>query len=297
MVERTIAKAMNITGTLKDYLLLTKPGIVLLVLITTLAGMYLAYRGMPDAHLILYTLLGTGLASAGSAVLNQYLERDIDSLMVRTSKRPLPLGNVQPTNALIFGVSLISIALILLAFFVNLLTTFLTALASFTYVVIYTWVLKRKTPVATEIGGISGALPPVIGYAAVSETVSIEALILFVIMFLWQPPHFWVLAIKYAEDYKRANIPTLPVSKGLRETKIKTLIYTASLLPVSLIPTLIGMTGSIYFYSALLLSLTYLGLTFVFFLSKKPNGTFLFFFSILYIALLFSLMVFDMRRW
>ncbi len=296
MVEKTVIKAMSFSNTLRDYIVLTKPGIVLLVLITTLTGMYFAQRGLPNPYLIFWALLGTGLASAGSAVLNQYFERDIDSLMERTKGRPLPLGSVNPKSALILGLLLILSALLIHVSFVNLLSTFLTALASFVYVVVYTLALKRRSPLATEIGGISGALPPVIGYASALSTVDMPALILFIIMFLWQPPHFWVLAIKYAEDYKRAGIPTLPVVKGISETKLKTLMYTASLLPVSLVPTLIGMAGYVYFYSALILSLVYLGLTLKFFFSKKPNGMFLFFYSILYLALLFSIMVFDMRR-
>ncbi len=296
MVEKRVIKAISLTNTLRDYIVLTKPGIVLLVLITTLTGMYLAQKELPNPHLIFWTLLGTGLASAGSAVLNQYFERDIDSLMERTKGRPLPLGSINSTFALVFGLLLLLSALFIHVNFVNLLSAFLTALASFVYVVVYTLTLKRKSPLATEIGGISGALPPVIGYASVLSTVDMEGLILFIIMFLWQPPHFWVLAIKYAEDYKRAGIPTLPVVKGIRETKLKTLMYTVSLLPVSLVPSLMGMAGFVYFYSALMLSLVYLVLTLRFFFSKKPNGMFLFPYSILYLALLFSIMVWDMRR-
>ncbi len=296
MVGRTLIKAMSVSSTIRDYIVLTKPGIVILVLITTLTGMYFAQRGLPDGVLVFWTLLGTGLSSAGSAALNQYFERDIDSLMTRTKNRPLPLGSINPTGALIYGSLLIIIGILIHLVFVNKLSAFLTFLASFVYVVVYTLALKRRSPVATEIGGISGALPPVIGYAAVLNSLNIEALVLFIIMFLWQPPHFWVLAIKYYQDYKLAGIPTLPVSKGIDEAKMKTLIYTASLLPVSIMPAILGMAGSIYFYSAIVLSVVYIVLTFKFFFSKKPNGMFLFFYSILYLALLFSIMVFDMRR-
>jgi len=280
----------------RDYILLTKPGIVLLVLITTLTGMYLAKRGFPDPWLVFWTLLGTGLASAGSAVLNQVFERDIDALMSRTKDRPLPSGNVNPASAFLFGITLILVSLYLMLTFTNILATFFTAFASFVYVVVYTLILKRKSPLATEIGGISGALPPVIGYTAVSGHLSMEPVILFLIMFFWQPPHFWVLAVKYAEDYEKAGIPTLPVAKGIFITKVKTLFYTASLLPLSLLPTIYGMTGMVYFYGALFLSITYLFLTFLFFISKNQKGMFLFFYSIIYLAILFSLMVFDMVR-
>ncbi|MCS6998262.1 MAG: heme o synthase [Aquificaceae bacterium] len=291
-----VNKAIVYSGVLKDYLILTKPGIVLLVLITTLTGMYFAQRGFPDSWLIFWTLLGTGLASAGSAGLNQFFDRDLDALMERTKDRPLPSGSVNPKNAFLFSLLLILLSTFIMVFKVNLLATSLVLFASLFYVVVYTLALKRKSPLATEVGGVSGALPPVIGYAAVRGELGFEALILFLIMFLWQPPHFWVLAIKYAEDYRRAGIPTLPVAKGVEHTKLKTLIYTAGLLPMSLLPSLYGIAGHLYFLSALLLSLVYLLLTLKFTLSKKPNGAFLFFYSVLYITLLFSVMVFDMRR-
>ena len=290
------SKTITYRSVLKDYLVLTKPGIVLLVLITTLTGMYLAKRGFPNSWLVFWTLLGTGLASAGSAVLNHFFDKDIDALMNRTKDRPLPSGSINPRNAFIFGITLIILSMFILSYKVNLLTTFFVFLASFFYVVVYTLALKRKSPLATEIGGISGSLPPVIGYAAVKDAIGFEALILFLIMFMWQPPHFWVLAIKYAQDYKQAGIPALPVSKGILHTKVKTLIYTASLLPLSLLPFFYGISGHVYFVSALVLSSIYLILTLKFVFSKKPNGMFIFFYSILYIALLFSIMVFDMRR-
>ncbi|MCS7171139.1 MAG: heme o synthase [Aquificaceae bacterium] len=291
-----VSKAIIYSSVLKDYIALTKPGIVVLVLITTLTGMYFAQRGFPDPLLVLWTLLGTGLASAGSAVLNQFLDKDIDALMERTKTRPLPSGAVSPKSALFLGVVLLMLSAMVMVSRVNLLSTFFVFLASFFYVVVYTLALKRKSPLATEIGGISGSLPPVIGYSAVKGEVGFEALILFLIMFLWQPPHFWVLAIKYAEDYKRAGIPTMPVAKGVEHTKIKTLLYTAGLLPITLLPSIYGLAGHVYFTSALFLSLLYLLLTLRFVFSKKPNGMLLFFYSVLYIALLFSIMVFDMRR-
>ncbi len=292
MAVKTLVKMAS----LKDYILLTKPGIVLLVLITTLTGMYFAQRGLPPAELVFWTLLGTGLASAGSAVLNQYFDRDIDALMERTRSRPLPLGSVAPSHAFWFGVSLLSFSFLIMFFFTNPIATFFTALASFFYVSVYTLSLKRKSPLATEIGGVSGAMPPVIGYTAVAGSLGIEPLILFLIMFIWQPPHFWVLAIKYAQDYKVAGIPTMPVAKGVEHTKVRTLLYTAGLLPVSLLPYFYGMAGEIYFLSASLLSLVYLALTLWFVFSKEPKDGFLFFYSILYLALLFTVMVFDMRR-
>ncbi len=292
MVERTI----YYTGLLKDYLALTKPGIVTLVLITTAGGLYIGSGGFLDPYLAFWTLLGTGLAAAGSAVLNMVLDRDVDSLMERTASRPLPRGSVSPLGATLFGTFLLLGSLVIMLLFVNPLATFLTALASFSYIVVYTVLLKRRTPVATEIGGISGALPPVIGYVAGAGEFDLKALTLFLIMFMWQPPHFWVLALKYREDYRRAGIPTLPVSRGVKVTKVKTLLYTVSLLPLSLVPYAIGMTGKLYLLVASLMSLLYLLLTLRFLFSKGEEGTRLFVFSILYIAVLFSVMIADLVK-
>ncbi len=292
MVDKTIAY----TFALKEYLILTKPGIVTLVLITTLGGLYIGSRGDLNPEIVFWTLLGTGLAAAGSAVLNMVIDKDIDGLMERTSDRPLPRGTVTPRLATLFGLSLITLSFVSLFYFVGPLPAVLAMVASFSYVVLYTMLLKRRTPVATEIGGISGALPPVIGYAASTGTLDLEALILFLIMFMWQPPHFWVLALKYRNDYAKAGIPTLPVSRGVFVTKVKTLLYTVSLLPLSLIPYFIGMTGEIYFATALVMSLLYTVYTVKFLFSKKEESMKLFAFSIIYIAVLFSVMVVDLTK-
>ena len=292
MVEKT----MSYTSTLKEYLALTKPGIVTLVLITTLGGMYIGAKGVLDTMTVFWTLLGTGLAAAGSAVVNMFFDKDIDRMMERTSSRPLPRGAVNPKGALLFGLTLIALSFVSLYFFVNLASAVLAMVAAFSYVVLYTVLLKRKTPVATEVGGISGALPPVIGYVASSGTLDVKALVLFLIMFMWQPPHFWVLALKYKDDYAKAGIPTLPVSRGVFITKIKTLVYTVSLLPLSIIPYAIGMAGKIYFITAVVMSLLYTIYTLKFLFSKKEESMKLFFFSIIYIAVLFSVMVFDLVK-
>jgi len=284
------------SNVLREYLVLTKPGIVSLVLITTLGGMYLGARGSLEPILVFWTLLGTGLAAAGSAVLNMVIDRDIDKLMTRTSERPLPKGTVDPFKALLFGITLQVVSLFVLLYFVGFLPAVLVALASFSYVVLYSLLLKRRSPVATEIGGISGALPPVVGYVASSGVFDVNAFALFLLMFLWQPPHFWVLALKYREDYRKAGVPTLPVARGVFVTKLKTLIYTASLFPVSLIPYFTGLVGEFYLTVAVLLNTLYLGLTLKFFFSKKEESMKLFFFSILYLSILFGTMIFDMVK-
>ncbi len=292
MVERTMAY----TSAIKEYLLLTKPGIVTLVLITTLGGIYIGSRGQLEPYLVFWTLLGTGLAAAGSAVLNMVLDRDIDRLMERTSDRPLPRGTVSHRSAVVFGLLLISLSFMVLYAFVNLTSAVLAMVAAFSYVVLYTILLKRKTPVATEVGGISGALPPVIGYVAGAGDLDIRAFVLFLIMFMWQPPHFWVLALKYRDDYAKAGIPTLPVARGVFITKVKTLVYTVSLLPLSIVPYAIGMAGEIYFVTALVMSVIYTAYTLKFIFSEKEESMKLFFFSILYIAVLFGVMVVDLVK-
>lgn len=292
MVEKT----MYYTSALKEYLILTKPGIVTLVLITTLGGMYIGSKGNLEYITVFWTLLGTGLAAAGSAVVNMFFDRDIDSVMERTSSRPLPRGTVSPAGALLFGALLISLSFVILLTFVNIEAAVLAMVAAFSYVILYTVLLKRRTPVATEVGGISGALPPVIGYVAGSGELDLRAFVLFLIMFMWQPPHFWVLALKYRDDYARAGVPTLPVARGVFITKIKTLLYTVSLLPLSLIPYAIGMTGKLYFITALLLSTLYTVYTLKFLFSKKEGSMKLFFFSIVYIAVLFSMMIIDLVK-
>jgi protoheme IX farnesyltransferase len=287
-------KALTWSATLDDYLVLTKPRIVALVLLTTLTGLYLGGRGFPDSALVLWTLLGTGLAAAGAAVLNNVFDREIDGRMERTRLRPIPAGSVHPLGALVFGGLLIACSFLVLSSTVNLLSALFAMAAVFFYVVVYTLLMKRKTPLATEFGGISGALPPVIGCAAVQGAPGLEATILFMIMFIWQPPHFWVLAVKYVEDYRRAGVPVLPVAHGIFDTKVKTLFYTATLLPLSLLPYFYGIAGKLYFLTAFVLSLAYLLLTVRYFYSKRDRSAFLFFYSIVYLAVLFMAMVVDM---
>lgn len=288
-----IEKALTRSESLEDYLSLAKPGIVSLVLITTLAGLYVGHRGLPAPALIFWTLLGTGLAAAGSAVLNNFFDRDIDGLMHRARMRPIPSGAVDPSNALAFAVTLVVLSFLTLSSFVNNLAAILALTAVIVYAILYTVILKRRTPLAVEIGGISGALPPVIGIAAAQGRIGIEALILFLIMFIWQPPHFWALAVRHEADYRRAGIPVLPVASGLFETKVKTLSYAAGLLPVSLFPYFFGVAGTTYLVAASALSLAFLGMALRFFFSKKQQSSSLFSFSIVYLALLFAVMTLD----
>ncbi|RMD56045.1 MAG: protoheme IX farnesyltransferase, partial [Nitrospirae bacterium] len=226
-----------------DYIRLMSPGITLLVMLTGFIGLWMGARGELIPSLSLWCLLGIGLASAGSSIFNNYYDMDIDRIMERTSKRALPTGRIKPKTALFIGVMLSISSFTILTVFVNLLSALLTMLALITYSYLYTILLKRHTPAATEIGGISGSLPPVIGWVAVRGSISLEAIILFMIMYLWQPPHFWALGLKFKDDYKRAGIPTMSVVKSKDEIILKSIYYVSLLFLVSLLPYFLGVVG------------------------------------------------------
>ncbi|KJU86356.1 protoheme IX farnesyltransferase [Candidatus Magnetobacterium bavaricum] len=291
-----IAKVIAYKTVVRDHLILAKPGIVLLVLIVALAGMYMGQRGLPSPYLVSVTLIAIGLATGGSAVLNNFIDRDIDRLMHRTMVRPIPQGRIQPNNALAFGLSLIAISICILLLCVNVISAALTLLSAFIYIIPYTLMMKKRTHLVTHVGSITGALPPVIGYTAVKAVIELEAVVMFAIMFLWQHPHFWAYAIKYKDDYNRAGIPVLPLSKGVRATVTKTLIYTIVLLPVSLLPYLLKMSGVFYLVLASVLGILYIALALKAYLSDNDNGKTLFIYSIVYISIVFFALVVDMVR-
>ncbi len=272
---------------------LAKPGIVALVLVATLTGVYLANMGLPDVSLVYWTLTGMTLATAGSAILNNYTDRDIDRLMDRTSSRALAAGLVSKNYALIAGLFFVTLSIVIMAY-VNSLTAFLTAAAIAGYVVLYGMVLKRRTSIANQIGGLAGALPPVIGYTAVTGTLDIKTLLLFLIMAIWQQPHALSLALKYKDDYARAAIPVIPVAKGVYATKLRIALYTFGLLPVTILPYIVGMAGHLYLFAALSLGIVYLFLAVRFLLSKRECDMLLFFYSIIYLTLLFTALVVDL---
>jgi protoheme IX farnesyltransferase len=278
----------------KALLILPKPGIVLLSLVAGWTGVYIGSHGSPDSYVLIWTTLGLGLATAGAATLNNFLDRDIDSAMKRTSKRSLPSGVISPTFAYLLGTGLVIASLLVTDFFLGRLVTVLNGTAIFTYVVLYTLYLKRTTPFATHIGGIAGALPPLIGYAAAHGTLDFNAFILFLIIVVWQQPHFWALALKYRTDYASAGIPILPVAKGVQATKVRLFWYTVALLPTTVIPYYVEMAGSYYLATALVLNAVYIGLTVRFLYSEREKEMVLFFFSIFYLGVLFAVLVLDM---
>jgi len=243
---------------LADYWDLTKPGITFLVVITALAALYIASEGSVSILLLVHTLLGIGFISGGGGTLNHFIERKQDLLMNRTRNRPIPSGRVHPAEALIFGVGLSVTGVLYLFIAVNTITALLGALTLIGYIAVYT-PLKKVSPHSTLIGAFPGAMPPVLGWTAVTGTVSMEALLLFAIVFFWQMPHFLGIAWMYRKDYERGGFPMLPVVQpDGKSTARMIVIYCTGLIPVSLFPTVIGITGYIYFFAALLCGIGFL---------------------------------------
>lgn len=241
-----------------DFLALTRPRVVVMVLVTTLVGFYLASWGAPDHLRLLQTLLGAGLAASGTVALNQYLERDVDARMGRTRLRPLPDGRLRPTEALAFGAAITGGGVFYLALGVNVLSGLVTAISVGSYLFLYT-PLKRRTPLCSIVGAVPGALPPVIGWGAARGELSLEAWVLFSILFLWQIPHSLAIGRLYRDDYARAGIQLLPVVEPDGRSTGRQIVGTClALLGVGLLPTLIGLAGPLYFFGALALGIAFL---------------------------------------
>jgi len=275
-----------------DYVTLAKPRLNLLVVATTLAGYYMAAPSGLGWALLFHTLVGTAFVASGASAFNQLLEIEADGLMRRTRARPLPSGRIAPGRAKIFAIVLSVIGLAQLAIAVNLLAAAVALVTLLTYTVFYT-PLKKRTSLATVVGGVPGALPPMIGWAAVRNNLSIEAWILFGIVFLWQMPHFLAIAWMYREDYKRAGFPLLPiVEPDGGSTGRQAVIYAAALVPLSLAPTAVAMTGNTYLAGAAVMGIGFLALAARFaWLRTALDARRLFFGSILYLPLLWILMI------
>jgi len=235
----------------RDYYELTKPRVVMLIVFTAVVGMFLSVPGWPGVMPVVLGTLGIGMASSAAAVFNHVLDHRTDILMMRTRGRPLPQGKLTERSALIFASSLCVISMLILWFLVNPLTAVLTFISLIGYAVIYTVWLKRATPQNIVIGGAAGAAPPVLGWTAVTNEVTSGALLLFLIIFVWTPPHFWALAIARLEEYRKVEIPMLPVTHGVPYTRLNILLYSILLLLVTIMPYLIGMSGLIYLVVAL----------------------------------------------
>jgi protoheme IX farnesyltransferase len=277
-----------------DYVSLAKPRIIPLLLITALGGMMMAERGWPSTGLVVLTLLGGALAAAGAGAINCWIDRDIDGEMLRTRRRPLPDGRIAPGNALLFGIVLGLLAFVLLAFWVNVLAATLAISGLLFYVFVYTLWLKRSTVQNIVIGGAAGAIPPVVGWAAVTHRVDLTAVYLFAVIFLWTPPHFWALALRLRGDYARAKVPMLPVVRGEAAARRQIVVYTLVLVAVTLAIVLTGVLGTIYLLGAALLGAGFIALAIVNLRAQRQRWSrVLFDYSIAYLGLLFAVMVAD----
>ena len=278
----------------RAYVALTKPRIIELLLVTTVPAMVLAQRGIPPLGLIVATLVGGSLAAGSANAINQYLDRDIDLLMTRTRRRPLPAHSIDPEDALVFGLALGVVAFAELAFFTNLLAAFLTLLAIAFYIVVYTIWMKRTTSQNIVIGGLAGALPPLIGWAAVTGDIALPGLFLVAIVFYWTPPHFWALSMRLAKDYRAAGVPMLPVVHGIPETTKQIALYSFSMFAMTLTLFAVAQLGLIYLVGTVAIGVVFLAQA----LRMWRDGTDaravrLYKYSTTYLTVLFALIIVD----
>jgi heme o synthase len=294
-VQETIQAPAPLSTTLSDYYQLTKPRIQVLLLITTAGAMWIASHGHVNPFLLLVTLLGGTLAASSANVFNCLIDRDIDLLMERTRRRPLPAGRIKPYQAALFATTLGISSFVVLALFANLFSALLAVLGIGFYVVIYTLWLKRSTTQNIVIGGAAGAIPPLVGWAAVTGDLSLSALVLFGIIFVWTPPHFWALAMMIREDYRKAGVPMLPVIVGDEATTKQIFWYTVALIPVTLTLYPLGTMGLIYLIAASGLGIWFLigAVRLLQNPTDKKEARSLFKLSILYLMLLFVAMGVD----
>ncbi|HVC72019.1 MAG TPA: heme o synthase [Acidimicrobiales bacterium] len=282
------------TGKIRSYVALTKPRIIELLLVTTLPTMFVARRGVPPVGLMLATLLGGALAAGGANAINMVVDRDIDKLMHRTRNRPLVTGAMTPRAALVFALSLEAVAFVELWSRVNLLSAVLAVSATAFYVFVYTLWLKRISAQNIVIGGAAGAVPVLVGWAAVTDRLGWAPVVLFAVIFIWTPPHFWALAIKYRDDYAAAGVPMMPVVATVKRTASQIIVYTVLLIGISLLFAAVGHMGLLYLVSALALGAGFL--LYALRLRRQPTvraAMKLFSYSITYLTLLFAAMAGD----
>lgn len=291
-------KQFNLWATCQDYYELTKPKVVLLLLLTALVGMCLASDSWISWQILAAGLIGIGFLSSAAAVVNHVVDRKIDGKMARTSNRPVAKGKVTPQKALIFAALLTIVGYAILELWVNRLTAVLTLAGLLGYAVVYTMYLKRATPQNIVIGGLAGAIPPLLGWTAVTGEIHPHALLLVLIVFIWTPPHFWALAIHREKDYARAQVPMLPVTHGIEFTKTSILLYTVLLCVVCLLPYLVGMSGIIYLIGSTLLNAGFLYYAWKLkFTSTEQTAMQTFKFSIIHLMILFVVLLVDHYMW
>jgi protoheme IX farnesyltransferase len=278
----------------RDYLELTKPNVVALMILTTVIGMFLAVPGMVPLDVLILGNLGIAFCAGAAAVVNHVVDRQIDTKMARTFNRPVAKGRVEPVQAMVFAALLGSVGMAILLVYINALTAWLTLASLLGYAVVYTLFLKRATPQNIVIGGLAGAAPPLLGWTAVTGEIHGHALLLVLIIFAWTPPHFWALAVHRKDEYAKADIPMLPVTHGEKYTKLHILLYTLILLVISVLPFVTGMSGWLYLLGAVVLGVGFLYWAIVMMIGKKPeSGMDTFKYSIIYLMALFVIMLLD----
>jgi protoheme IX farnesyltransferase len=288
------ARRRSVAAVLRDYLALTKPRIIALLLVTTVATMFAADPAGPGAATILWTMLGGYLAAGGAGAINHYLDRDRDARMARTRSRPLVAGRIEPLHGLLFGIALGALATLQLALTVNALAAGLALCGLLGYVFVYTIWLKPLTPQNIVIGGAAGAVPPLVGWAAATGGLALEALYPFGIVFLWTPPHFWALSLLISDDYARTGVPMLPVVKGEAATRRQILAYTLILVAFTLLPVATGFLGALYAVAAIALGSAFTWLAVRLLRSPSRRAALrLYLSSLAYLALLFTAMAAD----
>ena len=291
-----------VTAEWRDFVALTKPRVMTLVVFTGLCGLLAAPQAIHPV-LAFTAILCIALGAGAAAALNQWYETDLDAQMARTSRRPLPAGRMDRQTALHFGVGLGSFSVLLMGLAVNLLAAAILAVSILFYVLVYTVWLKRRTPQNIVIGGAAGAFPPLIGWAAATGRIELMPALLFALIFLWTPPHFWALSLFIKSDYAKAGVPMLPVVAGLRHTRQQILLYTFPMVAVAVAPWQLGFTGALYGLSAILLSIPFVALAAQISLSHETDPAFmkperrLFAYSILYLFGLFGMLVADRLCW
>lgn len=289
-----LIKSINEVTMFKKYYNLTKPKVVSLIIFTAVVGMMLAGIETVPLSQSVAAIVGIALAAASGAAINHWVDRKIDVIMERTKDRPLPHGDLSSTQALTFALSLAVISMVLLLVWVNNLTAVLTFISLMGYAVVYTVFLKRATPQNIVLGGAAGAAPPLLGWVAITGTVNTEAILLFLIIFIWTPPHFWALAIRRKDEYAKAGIPMLPVTHGVKYTKLLILLYSLMLFSVSLLPFVIQMSGLIYLTAAIILGLGFIIFAWKLYVDEKNEYAMkTFSYSILYLSLIFLFLLAD----
>ncbi len=278
----------------KEFILLTKPRVNLLIMFTAIVGMLLAHDGNLNYEIIFFASVGIGLAASAAAIINQVIDQKIDSIMDRTKSRPLVQGNIKPEHAVIFALFLSTSSLFILYLFVNLLTSILTFISIIIYSLIYSVYLKNLNSQNIVIGGIAGAMPPLLGWTSITNQIEPFPLVLFLIIFLWTPPHFWALAVYKYDDYLKADVPMLPITHGKDFARLHIFLYSILLFCITLFPYLLGFSGLIYFIGAFVFGMKFVVDSYLLYVIKSEQRAIdLFKYSITYLAILFTLLLVD----